>query len=177
MLRLMLLRHAKSSWTGTTQTDFDRTLNERGRRSAALMGHHLSDHRLVPERILCSSAQRCRETLAGLLPYFSSAMDIDVSRPLYDAMDDDYIDHIHAFGGNARSLMLIGHNSATQDTALSLIGSGNPELIEQMNAKFPTAGIAVIDFDKTAWSTITASSGRLVAFFRPRDLAANDMDE
>lgn len=177
MLRLMLLRHAKSSWIGTTQSDFDRTLNDRGRRSSTLMGQHLSDHNLTPERIFCSTAQRCRETLANLLPHWPAALEINTTRGLYDAMDGDYIEYIHAFGGSARSLMLIGHNSATQDTALTLTGSGNPDLIEQMEDKFPTAALAVIDFSQVDWSTLTAGSGRLVAFVRPRDLVANDMDE
>ena len=58
MLNLMLLRHAKSSWAETGQTDLDRPLNERGKRAAAAMGRYMASNGLVPQRVLCSPARR-----------------------------------------------------------------------------------------------------------------------
>ena len=64
MPRLLLLRHAKSSWDDETVADYDRPLNGRGRSAVPTMGRHLAAHRLSPQKILCSSARRTRETLA-----------------------------------------------------------------------------------------------------------------
>eukprot|EP01037_Dinobryon_pediforme_P032393 gene32393-37309_t len=105
MPRLMLLRHAKSSWDDSEISDFDRPLNTRGRRSAPLMGRHCSQHNLVPARILCSSARRTRETFAGLLPYFSEDLDVHLTRDLYMTPAERYLELIRRHGGTARSLM------------------------------------------------------------------------
>ncbi|MCB1542322.1 MAG: CoA transferase [Rhodoblastus sp.] len=77
-------------------------------------------------------------------------------------------------GGQTRTLMLIGHNPAIQSTALSLIGRGNPELVETIREKYPTATLTVIDFDLRDWSRIEPGSGRVVAVFQPRELHVVD---
>jgi phosphohistidine phosphatase len=169
-MRLLLLRHAKSAWDDTRLADFDRPLAARGRRAATMIGEHLAAHRLTPDRILCSSARRTRETLIGLMPMIPSDLDIRITRDLYEVGSEAYRACIGALGGNARNLMLIGHNPTMQDTALELIGSGNPALRDEIAAKFPTAGLAVIDFDIQKWSELKPRTGRVVAFFRPREL-------
>ncbi|MXN63697.1 histidine phosphatase family protein [Stappia sp. GBMRC 2046] len=170
MKRLLLLRHAKSDWSQPDLGDFERTLNDRGRRSAPLMGRHIAGHAMLPDRVLCSTARRARETLSLLIPFFDREMDIRTLRGLYDASEDDYLEIIRKFGGSAKTLMVLGHNPAMQETALGLAGNGNPELIEAISGKFPTAGLAVIDFEAPDWSDIEAKSGRVVAFFRPKEV-------
>ncbi len=64
MKRLLLLRHAKSSWHDPSLADFDRPLNQRGRAAARMMGDYLVRKGLLPDLVLCSAAQRARETLA-----------------------------------------------------------------------------------------------------------------
>lgn len=171
MLRLLLLRHAKSDWGQPGLSDFQRPLNERGRQAAPEVGTHMARHGLQPARILCSSAQRTRETLAALLPAFTGEADIHVTRALYDQSEFGYLGLIRSLGGSARSLLVVGHNPATQDTALSLIGAGNPALREAIGAKYPTAALAVIDFDAATWSAVEPGSGRVVAYCLPRHLS------
>lgn len=170
MPRLLLLRHAKSSWDISGLADFDRPLAPRGRRAAGLIGEHVATHRLLPDRILSSSSRRTRETLAALLPHLDRELDIRLTPALYDKPAGAYIDAIGREGAAARTLMLIGHNPAIQDAALLLIGSGNPALVDEIATKFPTAGLAVIDFPFPDWTRIEPGAGRVVAFFRPRDL-------
>lgn len=174
MPRLMLLRHAKSSWDESSAPDFERPLNTRGRRSAPLMGRHMVTHRLVPQKIVCSSARRTRETLAGLLPYLPDDLDIRLTRDLYETGEDRYLDVIRAQGGQARSLLVIGHNPALQEVALTLVGTGNPSLVDDMREKFPTGALAVIDFEAKRWVDVEPHGGRIVAFFRPRELEMVD---
>jgi phosphohistidine phosphatase len=170
MARLFLLRHAKSSWGDPGVADFDRPLNLRGRASAPLMGRHMADHALVPDRVLCSAARRTRETFAGILPFLSGDFEARFVKGIYDCPSDTYLPLIRRHGEGARRLMLIGHNPVIQETALSLIGRGNPDLVSAIGAKFPTAGLAVIDFDGEGWADVGPGSGRIVAFFRPREL-------
>lgn len=183
MPRLLLLRHAKSSWDAVGLADFDRPLNARGRRAATMMGRHIAAHALAPDRIVCSTARRTRETLAGLLPYLDGETDMRLTRDLYETGSAEYLDVIRAFGGSARVLLVIGHNPAMQDTAVEAVGSGNPVLTEAIRADYPTAALAVIDFPEKRWSEVSPRGGRVVAFFRPRELeavdgsGANDVDD
>ena len=170
MPRLLLLRHAKSSADDIGIADVDRPLSPRGRRSAALVGEHISRHHLVPDRILCSAARRTRETLASLLPQLAGETEIRLTRALYEPTRGTYQDVIAAFGAAAPTLMVIGHNPSMQEVASTLIGAGNPALAAEVSSKFPTAGLAVIDFDFAAWRDLKAGTGRIVAFYRPRDL-------
>jgi phosphohistidine phosphatase len=170
MMRLLLLRHAKSSWDQSGTADFNRPLAPRGRRAASMIGDHLATHRLIPDRILASSARRTRETLAALLPAISTELELRITRDLYEVSADAYIDAIGALGGGARTLMIIGHNPSVQDAALELIGTGNPALRDEIGAKYPTAGLTVMDFDIHKWSELRPRTGRVVAFFRPREL-------
>ncbi len=68
MKTLGLLRHAKSDWDDIAKRDFDRGLNGRGRRGAALMGAHVTAHGVTWDRIIASPAERVKQTLAAALP-------------------------------------------------------------------------------------------------------------
>lgn len=174
MRRLLLLRHAKSSWDDSALEDFDRPLSLRGRSSAPGMGRHMADHSLVPDRVLCSTARRTRDTFAGILPFLTADLDVRFLSALYEAGESTMLSLIRKHGSEARALLVIGHNPGIADTALKLVGRGNPAFAEQIRDKFPTAGLAVIDFDGERWADVGPGSGRIVAFFRPRELAAVD---
>ena len=181
MPRLLLLRHAKSAAGDPGSTDIDRPLANRGRRAASLVGEHLARHSLVPDRILCSSSRRTRETLAGLLLHLPGECEIRITTALYQPKSGDYVDVISRGGGGASTLLVIGHNPAMQETAALVIGAGNAALREEAATRFPTAGLAVIDFDRDRWEEIGPASCRIVAFFRPKDLelvgGENEPDE
>lgn len=168
MPRLLLLRHAKSSWDDTSGDDFDRPLNGRGRAAAPVMGSHIAVHGLAPDRILCSSARRTRETLAALLPYLDDDVDIRLTRELYFAGEDRMIDQIRAHGGNATTLLVIAHNPGLQETALALVADAEAPIVAKIAEKFPTAGLAVIDFPAMKWVDIEPRTGKAVAFLKPQ---------
>ena len=63
MKTLGLLRHAKSDWDDVSLRDFDRGLNDRGRRGAALMGAHIREHGVSFDLLLASPAERVKRTL------------------------------------------------------------------------------------------------------------------
>ncbi|WP_310619210.1 SixA phosphatase family protein [Flexibacterium corallicola] len=172
MLRLMLLRHAKSDWADTAVHDHDRPLSGRGWSAAEAVGLHMHQHNLCPSTVLCSTALRTRQTLIEIMPYMRDNTKIHLLRDLYNSSESDYVDTICSLGAFSPTLLVVGHNTAIQETALELTGSGSPELISQMEQKYPTAGMAIIDFDARRWSEVGRAAGRLVSFFQPRTLKA-----
>ncbi len=170
MLRLLLLRHAKSSWSDPGVADIDRALSPRGRKAAAAMAKAIAARDLTPDRVLCSPARRARETLGALLPELGDEGRIAVIDALYQPPGGDYLGIVKEHGARAGTLMVIGHNPAIQATAVRLIGGGEPGLAQEISAKYPTAGLAVIDFDTDDWAAVSPHSGHVSAFIKPRDL-------
>jgi len=169
-MRLLLFRHAKSDWGDDKLADIDRPLNNRGKTAAATMSRYLKENGLLPNQILCSTALRTRETLSRLLPQLPQEAQIYLISDLYQQSEDDYNALIRKHGGRAQNLMVIGHNPAMEDTALSLIGTANAEALADIEEKYPTGALAVIDFDIADWSELHPKTGHLERFTKPRDL-------
>lgn len=174
MPRLLLMRHAKSVWPDPPIADFDRPLAGRGMRATDLMGRHMADHGLVPQRILGSTAMRVRQTIGQLLPAFAEDLDIRLSAAFYNAMEDDYLSLIREHGRTTESLMVIGHNPATHTTALRLMAETESEDRARLEAAFPTAALAVFELESADWSTLIAGCARLVSYFKPREIDQED---
>lgn len=169
-MRLLLLRHAKSDWGDPSLADIDRPLNSRGKAAALAMARYMKHQGLIANRILCSTSQRTRETLARLLPYQQNEAQIHLMSDLYRQSEDDYTGLIRKHGARAQKLMVIGHNPATEETAFSLAGTGAPAAMADIHEKYPTAALAVIDFDISDWSELKGKTGHLERFVKPRDL-------
>jgi len=174
-MRLLLLRHAKSDWGDTALADIDRPLNSRGKAASHKMARYLKDQGLLPNQILCSTAQRARETLARVLPSLQQEAQIHLLSDLYRQSEDDYLAIVRKHGGRAQNLMLIAHNPATEDTALTLTGTSDASAMTDLKEKYPTAALAVIDFDIADWSELQPGTGHLERFIKPRDLR-DDLD-
>jgi phosphohistidine phosphatase len=164
--RLLLLRHAKSSWDDPSLADHDRPLANRGRRAAEVMGAHLRRHDLVPGLVLCSSAARTRETLERLK---LDGPKISIEDRLYAASEDNLLGRLRELGDDERSVLVIGHNPGIQDLALEFVGAARTGDAGRVRAKFPTGALAVFEFD-VAWSELAAATARLASFITPRDL-------
>lgn len=173
----MLMRHAKSAWDNPELTDYFRRLAPRGQEAAPVMARHMIANGHIPDRILCSSAQRTRETLALMLPFFPEDMEIIVAKALYETSAATYLDFIRAHGQSARALMVIGHNPALEELGPALVGVNNVDHGRvHASAKYPTAALAVMTFEAPAWAEIRAGGGRGLSFVRPRDLIGHEVD-
>lgn len=172
MLRLMLLRHAKSDRPPGV-SDLDRPLNPRGRRAAPLMGAYLAREGLHPDHVVVSPARRTRETWEPVRVALN-ASEATFVREIYEAPDSALLAVIRTTPPAAAYLLMIGHNPGLQDLALRLVGSGLPSMRGQLAAGFPTGGLAVIDFGGATWSDLRPGTGRLERFIVPRDLDAEE---
>ncbi|NVK33118.1 MAG: histidine phosphatase family protein [Rhodobacteraceae bacterium] len=167
-----MLRHAKSSWTDPTQRDIDRPLNDRGQTASALIAQYMSEQNLKPDRILCSTAQRTRQTLQILQDvWHEDSIDLEFHRSLYDDMEETYLPIIRREGKSAQTLMVIAHNNAIHATAMTLLGKDPHDLAEDMAFKYPTGTLSVFSFDIQNWQNLSPRSGALQRFVKPRALA------
>lgn len=170
MLTLSLLRHAKSSWDHPSLADFDRPLAPRGLRAAPVMGSYLQRHALVPDLILCSAAQRTRETLGLILPYLEGNLSVRIDDALYNASTaEDLLSFLHRQADSQPNVLMIGHNPALELLAGCLVDSGASAARDQMAEKFPTAALAVISFKADNWAGVRGG-GRLERFETPKGL-------
>ena len=171
MVRLLLLRHAKSDWGAPDLADHDRPLAERGRHDAPRIGAALRAGGHVPVRVLCSTALRARHTLDLVAGEMALEAAAEFLPEIYEGGPQQILDLARSANGGAQTLMMVGHNPAFHEAALALCGAGGEALRTAMEAKFPTCTFAVIDFPD-GWSKVGWGAGCLVAFLRPRDLEA-----
>jgi phosphohistidine phosphatase len=170
MRRLMLLRHAKSDWSGAGQRDIDRPLSARGRSAAPHVGEYMALQGLVPDKVLVSSAQRTRETWELVSPAYKKLPASAIEPRVYDATPDRLLDIIRATDAGVHALLVIGHNPGMEELADTLVVTGDPVSRDQMDEKFPTAALAVIDFPTDDWRELAPGTGRLDRFVTPRSL-------
>ncbi len=169
MKRLILMRHAKAMVGEAGQPDRDRPLAARGVKDAKAMGQVFLDHPPLPDRILCSSARRTRETLAALLPVLDANFDVTVTDNLYEDAGS-YLEVLQSFAGGANVVLIIGHNPLVHMTAMNLAGDGADDGRARMGAKYPTGALAFLEFRGGDWGHIAPASGSLSAFVTPSDI-------
>lgn len=160
--RLILTRHAKSSWDDPLMDDHDRPLNNRGRRSALALGEWLASRGYEPEEVLCSSSARTKETWTVIasaplevLPH------IRVEKMLYQAAPDQMFLALKT--ASQPTVMMLGHNPGISELAAMLVARAptDPDF-----RRYPTAATLVLDFQVDCWENVTAKQGSVLDFVR-----------
>jgi phosphohistidine phosphatase len=164
---LFLLRHAKSSWDEPLLGDHERPLTKRGRRATKVIARYLRSQGVTPELVLCSSARRTQETLERLTVGCTNDVEVHVERDLYLASAVDLLDRVRLVPAEVSSVLLIGHNPAIQELALTL--ARRAAEVDPIRQKFPTAALATLSFD-APWEQLSPGGAELTAFVKPRDL-------
>lgn len=169
MKKLILLRHAKSSWDDPDLDDHDRPLNKRGRRSAPAIAGWLGKRGHRPDVVLCSSAERARETFALLREAMPDLPEPLVEQELYHAAPARLRDRLAKLDAGDVA-MLIGHQPGLGAFLRKLSdGSARPRCARAYE-HFPTAAAAVVEFDIPDWQALAFGSGRFTEFAVPREL-------
>ena len=176
MKTLTLLRHAKSTWDDPVERDFDRPLNGRGRRAAARIGQWLRDEGLADEgaafdHVRASPAVRVRQTIEGIEDGLRWPLAPLFDARIYLASAVTLLDIVQGFEPAATAL-LIGHNPGLEDLLLLLTPDSDP-LRGEVEIKYPTATLAILDLDVATWRDAGAGCATLRHFIRPRDLDAS----
>jgi phosphohistidine phosphatase len=179
-LRLLLLRHAKSDWSKDVD-DHDRALAPRGRKATPEMARYMRKNDYLPEVVLCSTAERTRETLDLLLAGWKIKPDIRYERALYLADWPILLANLKKAPASSSPLLLVGHNPGMEQLALALAArpasDSERARLHRLTQKFPTAALAVLDFDIGSWGDLKPGAGQLVDHVRPKDLARGTADQ
>lgn len=168
MKRICLLRHAKSEPLQRDQKDSDRSLNERGVAAARFMADLIIKRGYTPDAVLCSSAHRTVSTLRPLAEQLPPNVPVTKRDDLYLAMPDVLLDAVRQAPRDAITLLLVGHNPGIGLLADLLIPH-MPEA-QSFGEEFPTAALAVIEFDAEDWAEVSEGRGRLVFYGAPKQL-------
>ena len=171
MKTLGLFRHAKSDWQDPRARDFDRPLNARGRKGAAVMGRHVRDHGVQWDRMISSPAIRCAETIELACQAAGQPVAVQWDRRIYLASSATLLDLLRELDDSASAVLMVGHNPGLEDLIFDLVpDDGSSPLRDVVEVKFPTASFAVLELAAEKWADLRERCGRLVHLTRPRDL-------
>jgi phosphohistidine phosphatase len=165
MKRVILMRHAKSSWANIGQNDHDRPLNDRGQQAATKLGHWLQDNRYIPDQVISSTANRCVETWGQLERVLNLGVKPEFDRRLYHSNVGNMLEKLQEATGHV--VLMLGHNPGIAGFAEELL-----EVIPKSDNffRYPTAATTIIDFAIEDWSKLTLRSGQLHSFIIPSEL-------
>jgi phosphohistidine phosphatase len=160
--RLLILRHAKSSWADTSMDDWQRPLNDRGLRDAPRVGDLLRNRSLVPDLIITSDAVRARTTAQAVAKAAGYTRDLVVEPSLYHATPDEVIAILNSAPDAARSVMIVGHNPGLEGVVEQLTGE---------SLGLVTAALVQIAVPIESWSVLDGTAAAsVVDTWRPKDL-------
>ena len=160
MRTLYVMRHAKSSWAEADLADFDRPLNDRGKRDAPFMGNVMRENGYAPDIILSSPAVRARETASLVKEGGDLGGELVFDDSIYEASPQTLKQAVSEIDDKHASAMLVGHNPGIEGFIRLLTGALEP---------MPTAALAVIELNAATWSGVAANSGKLIKIIRPKD--------
>jgi phosphohistidine phosphatase len=163
--RLVVLRHAKSDWPDVP--DHERPLAARGRRDAPAVGRWLRAEHCVPDRVLCSTALRARETWELVSAELGAPVDPVYDERLYDADVPQLLILAHELPDSDATALIVGHNPGMEALVATLAGTAEGDALDRVRTKFPTAAVAVLAFTGP-WHTLAAGAARLTHFATPR---------
>ncbi|PYS76978.1 MAG: hypothetical protein DMF66_11785 [Acidobacteria bacterium] len=161
MKRLLLMRHAKSSWGDGSLADFDRPLNERGLKAAPLLGRFMRKQKLRPDLILCSPAERARQTVSLVVEAAGLGVPLRYDERIYEATSARLVEVVSQIEEDAGEAMLVGHNPGLEVLLERLTGESR---------RMPTAALARVALDVEKWSKVRDGAGRVELFVKPREL-------
>lgn len=160
MKRILILRHAKSSWTDPNLSDLERPLNERGLRTAPFMGKLIVERGLSPAAIISSPAKRARQTAELVVNEIGVETNLSFDDRIYEASPNALRIVVSETSNDLTSVMIVGHNPGIEGFIRHLTGK-----IESM----PTAALAVIDLNIESWKEINHDTGSLITIIRPKE--------
>lgn len=166
MKRLVLVRHAKSSWSNSDISDKDRPLNERGQGAALKVGAWLADQGLQPDQVISSSATRCRETWDGIAKGLDPVADIQFQDFLYLASAQEMLNALQTASGDV--VLMLGHMPGLGDFAREL--RRDPPPMHASFQKYPTGAATVLEFRIDDWAQAQMGIARFESYVTPRDL-------
>ncbi|HEX8460152.1 MAG TPA: histidine phosphatase family protein [Segetibacter sp.] len=160
MKRLLLVRHAKSSWSSGVE-DFDRPLNERGLHDAPAMAKRLLKQEIKIDTFVTSPAKRALTTatlFAGA--YNKSPNSLIIIPTLYEPTTIAFFNAVETLDDSLTTVALFSHNPGITNFANKLTATS----IDDM----PTCAIFAINCDTKKWADFALSTKKFWFFDYPK---------
>lgn len=145
MKRVIIVRHAKSSWDDATITDFERPLNERGKNDAPMMAKRLADKKVEIDTFISSPAKRAKKTASLFAKEFGQGKDdLVLIDDLYHAGPEQFYAAIEKAPAKAKTIAIFSHNPGITDFV--------NELTDTRVDDMPTCAVYAVKVDIKDWS-------------------------
>ena len=157
-----MIRHAKSSWSNPLQSDYDRTLNDRGATDAPVMGQRLKKLGIVPDVIISSTAKRAAQTAEKI----AAALDYDINtikwyEKLYHCIPAVFDEVIHELDESVETVFIVAHNPGIT----SFVNDLSPWF---KTDNMPTCGIVGAEFELNEWNAFSRAEKKVILFEYPK---------
>jgi len=159
--RLIVMRHAKSSWTSGAPSDHQRPLNKRGRRAAPLVGARLRDLGWIPDLVIASDSQRTRETWQRMQEAFPHSIEARYSNAFYHGGLSAIVSACSQLKAGVSTLLVLGHNPGWEDAVEALTGRW---------VRMTTANAALLESETEDWTEAIRAGWASVDILRPGEL-------
>lgn len=162
MKQLLLIRHAKSDWGDPSLDDFDRPLNERGKRDAPVMAQRLLDKKIKIDAFISSPAKRARKTASVFAKEFEISKEKIILNPeLYGAGEEAFYKVISNTKNKFDSIAIFSHNPGITDFA--------NELTDTRIDNIPTCSIFAVKIDCDKWADFKTAAKEFLFFESPKE--------
>ncbi len=163
MKKLTLIRHGKSSWDNPSLSDWERPLKIRGKKDALLIGNKLYKEKIIPDKIISSSAKRAHNSakrIAECLKYPKSK--IAITDDIYLVGMLQLVHFVQNLKDKWEHVFIFGHNPYFTEFS-NLYGKTNI-------FNLPTTGVYQISFKCGKWADISLDNGKNTFFLTPKQL-------
>lgn len=162
MKTLFIVRHAKSSWDDPSQSDFDRPLNERGKKDAPKMAKRLADKKFEIDVFISSPAKRARKTAASFIEeYGGKEKEIILVDNLYEAAPPAFFEAVKNINNKYDHAALFAHNPGITNFV--------NQLTDQVVPEMPTCAIFGIKILTENWKDFETAKKELLLFDYPKN--------
>ena len=162
MKTVLIIRHAKSSWDIATLNDFDRTLNERGKKDAPVMAQRLINRKINIDAFVASPAKRAKKTAELFCTvYNKNKEDIILIPTLYHAAKQVFFEVIEQLNDDFKIVAIFSHNPGITEFVNELVDNTR---IDNM----PTCGVFAVKINSAKWKDFTNAKKELLFFDYPK---------
>ena len=174
--QLLILRHAKSAWDTSAESDFERPLAKRGLRDVPNMGAWLKEQKLTPDYVVSSPAERAKQTVVGVCRVLDiKKKHIHWDQRIYGADTEELLEVLSEVPETAKTVLIVGHNPGLEFLFSYLVsntnGGGRDTAAIHGFGAIKTATLVRLEMPDT-WDSIKQKSATLVKIKYPRELSS-----
>ncbi len=160
MKRILIMRHGKSDWGTGSLRDFERPLNERGKKDAPKIGIELKKRNLKPDLIISSPAERAKMTAEKVAEYSTYEKEIKWEKDFYFGYTSEIIKTLKSLDETENTVMIVGHNPTWSS------------ITEKLSGKFfdmKTANVCILEFNGS-WKDLDEGKCIFKDYISPKEI-------